>query len=172
MNERDSGLERREFLQRSALVGGAAALAWAAPSVTSYGARAFASGTPPQELPEFSHLLILSREIGTEDYFRSKLENDETWTKPEGANQGIPQGGGCFGGRPFTENNGAEWDGATPVLGPDVELTVEPDPADPDNRILVCQTGTIYEMLWVGASVGSTCTWFPVTETCVSVLPG
>lgn len=50
------GLERREFLQRSALVGGAAALAWAAPSVTSYGAKAFGSTVSPVP-SQFSYLV-------------------------------------------------------------------------------------------------------------------
>lgn len=42
-------ISRRDVLRRGAVVGGASAVAWAAPGITSYGARAFATnkGTPP-----------------------------------------------------------------------------------------------------------------------------
>jgi hypothetical protein len=42
------GISRRDMLKRSAIVGGAGALVWAAPSVTTFGGRAFGStsGTP------------------------------------------------------------------------------------------------------------------------------
>ena len=43
------GISRRDMLRKSAVVGGAGALMWAAPSITTYGARAFA-GTPPPDL--------------------------------------------------------------------------------------------------------------------------
>ena len=42
-----AGISRRDMLRKSAIVGGAGALMWAAPSVTTFGARAFgAEGTP------------------------------------------------------------------------------------------------------------------------------
>jgi hypothetical protein len=39
----EAGLSRRELIKRGAVVGGAGALAWAAPSVTTFGAQAFAA---------------------------------------------------------------------------------------------------------------------------------
>ena len=44
-----AGISRRDMLRKSAVVGGAGALMWAAPSITTYGARAFA-GTPDANL--------------------------------------------------------------------------------------------------------------------------
>jgi hypothetical protein len=42
------GISRRDLLKRSAIVGGASALVWAAPSITTLGNRAFgATGSPP-----------------------------------------------------------------------------------------------------------------------------
>jgi hypothetical protein len=42
-----AGMDRREMLRRSAIVGGAGALMWAAPSVTKFAPRAFGTeGTP------------------------------------------------------------------------------------------------------------------------------
>ena len=35
------GISRRDMLKRSAVVGGASAMVWAAPSITTLGARAF-----------------------------------------------------------------------------------------------------------------------------------
>ena len=44
------GISRRDLLKRSAIVGGASAMVWAAPSITTLGGRAFgAAGTPPGE---------------------------------------------------------------------------------------------------------------------------
>ena len=41
------GISRRDLLKRSAIVGGASAMVWAAPSITTLGGRAFgANGTP------------------------------------------------------------------------------------------------------------------------------
>jgi hypothetical protein len=39
----EAGISRREMLKRGTVVGGAAVTAWAAPSVTTFGARAFAA---------------------------------------------------------------------------------------------------------------------------------
>ena len=46
--ETAQGISRRDMLQKSAIIGGAGALAWAAPSITKYGGAAFgdSDGTP------------------------------------------------------------------------------------------------------------------------------
>ena len=70
------GISRRDMLRKSAVVGGAGALMWAAPSITKYGSAAFGSeGTP---LTGFSYAAAVVRCNGT-DYtdYRVKYERDE-----------------------------------------------------------------------------------------------
>jgi hypothetical protein len=53
------GISRRDLLKRTAIVGGASALVWAAPSITTLGNRAFgATGTPPPDGWSFAAFIV------------------------------------------------------------------------------------------------------------------
>ena len=72
------GISRRDMLRKSAVVGGAGAMIWAAPSITKYGSAAFGSeGTP---LTGFSYAAAVVNCVdGTADGtdYRVKYELDE-----------------------------------------------------------------------------------------------
>lgn len=68
-------IDRRELLRRGALVGGAGALAWAAPSVTTFGARAFAAGTLHPGTVSWVMVWFTDNE---NKYYRVKYESTDT----------------------------------------------------------------------------------------------
>jgi hypothetical protein len=79
------GISRRDMLKRSAIVGGASALVWAAPSVTTFAPRAFgANGTPASEFSNFGAILRRANAsvAGGYEYIKIKGEYDDksdTW---------------------------------------------------------------------------------------------
>jgi hypothetical protein len=80
------GISRREMLKRSAVVGGASAMVWAAPSITTFGARAF--GTTGTEITGWSFVAFIVT-CGGVDY-RAKWNRD-------GEDAGFEQGGSLPG---------------------------------------------------------------------------
>ena len=72
------GISRRDMLRKSAVVGGAGALMWAAPSITKYGSAAFgAEGTP---LPGEVSWVMVWFNVGDDDnpnYVRIKYEGTD-----------------------------------------------------------------------------------------------
>ena len=80
------GISRRDLLKRSAIVGGASAMVWAAPSITTLGSRAFgANGTP---LGGWSFVAFIV--VCNGDQYRAKWNyNDGNPTFEQGA--GLPQ---------------------------------------------------------------------------------
>jgi len=67
------GISRRDMLKRSAIVGGGAAMVWAAPSVTTFGARAFGdNGTPASDFSNYGAVIDCG---GTR--YRIKADYDE-----------------------------------------------------------------------------------------------
>jgi hypothetical protein len=88
------GISRRDMLKRSAVVGGASAMVWAAPSITTFGARAFGStsGTPRSIFSNFAALIKCTKN-GTTTTYRLQYEVDEGgWVEP-GTAQNVA--GGC-----------------------------------------------------------------------------
>jgi hypothetical protein len=53
-----TGISRREMLRRSAVVGGAGALMWAAPSVTTFAPRAFGATAGTPDGKDFSYIAL------------------------------------------------------------------------------------------------------------------
>jgi hypothetical protein len=70
VTEEASGLDRRTFVKRSAIVGG---MVWAAPAITTLGSRAFAAtGGTPRKCVDISYLaVVVTTNAGT---FRFKYE--------------------------------------------------------------------------------------------------
>jgi hypothetical protein len=96
-----TGISRREMLRRSAVVGGAGALMWAAPSVTTFAPRAFgAEGTPASDFSNFG--AVIRR---TSDSQLLRIKADQTgplptfeWKDPGGlggCEQYVPDWGGA-----------------------------------------------------------------------------
>jgi hypothetical protein len=88
-------ISRREMLRRSAIVGGASAMVWAAPSISSFGARAFGSqGTPRSDFSNFLALIQCTYSDGTSTTYRLQYEVDEGgWVEP---GETAQAGGGCI----------------------------------------------------------------------------
>jgi hypothetical protein len=106
------GISRRDMLKRSAIVGGAGALVWAAPSVTQFGGRAFGdnAGTPVGKGISY---IALQYECFDADgnsmglryiKFENYSEGDYDGWQCETGDFGTP---GCF---PTWDNSGAETD--------------------------------------------------------------
>jgi hypothetical protein len=85
-----SGIERRDFLRRSAIVGG---MVWAAPIIQSVGSPAFAF-TPPTECKDISYVAFIVTNFGSGTY---KFEyNDGTGQCPASPDVGFDSApGGC-----------------------------------------------------------------------------
>jgi hypothetical protein len=85
------GISRRDLLKRSAIVGGASAMVWAAPSITSLGARAFGSnGTPASDFSNFG--AVIER---LSDNKLLKIKADQVGDLPEFAWSVPGNLGGC-----------------------------------------------------------------------------
>lgn len=87
------GISRRDMLKRSAIVGGGAAMVWAAPSVTTFGARAFGSdGTPATAFSNFGAII---RDTSDSDKLY-KIKGNQTGALPNfvwEAGDGMALGG-------------------------------------------------------------------------------
>jgi hypothetical protein len=106
------GISRREMLKRSAIVGGASAMVWAAPSVTTFAPRAFgANGTPASDFSNFGAVVLCTRPDGSTTYFKIKGEQEGDLPNFEWEVPGNL--GGC-------EEFVPDWDAATGVLGSDI----------------------------------------------------
>jgi hypothetical protein len=79
-----AGMSRREVLRRGAIVGGAGAVAWAAPSITALGPRAFAQTGTPSASGDISWIMV---------WFRCTMGETVTWhlVKYEGTASGYTQ---------------------------------------------------------------------------------
>jgi hypothetical protein len=97
VTEEASGLDRRTFVKRSAIVGG---MVWAAPAITTLGSRAFAAtGGTPRKCVDISYLgVVVTTNVGT---FRFK--HNSTGVCQDGQDERFP---GC------TKPTG--WDAASP----------------------------------------------------------
>ena len=120
------GISRRDLLKRSAIVGGASAMVWAAPSITTLGSRAFgASGSPPGR--GWSHVAFLVT-CGLIDY---KVK----WNR-EGGYEADPDLAPQCDDTQFK----AHWDAATGVGGATNEggtlFTVNPPGGDGENLLV------------------------------------
>jgi hypothetical protein len=91
------GISRREMLKRSAIVGGASAMVWAAPSVTTFAPRAFGTeGTPVSDFSAFGALITCVRQTESGQVtttYRVKANQSGalpniTWEDPAGQNIG------------------------------------------------------------------------------------
>jgi hypothetical protein len=82
------GISRRDMLKRSAVVGGASAMVWAAPSLTTFSARAL--GSTGTELTGWSYVAFIVV-CGGQDY-RAKWNRDGT---DAGFEQGTNLPGNC-----------------------------------------------------------------------------
>ena len=120
------GISRRDMLRKSAVVGGAGALMWAAPSITKYGSAAFGSeGTPAADYSNFGAILRRPAN-GDFEYLRIKGEwddddNDWSWVDPGKL-------GKC-------EQLLPAWEGATKADG-DVYATFGSEGLDTDGDII------------------------------------
>lgn len=100
-----SVIDRRELLRRGAVVGGLGALAWAAPSVTTFGARAFAAGTPFAGTVSWVIVWFVNDDAEAPKWHRVKYENaDVGYTTDPSANNtnsiiSGKGGEGAFGSR-------------------------------------------------------------------------
>jgi hypothetical protein len=112
------GITRRDMLKRSAVVGGASAMVWAAPSLTTFSARAFGDdGTPISDLSNFGALVKCtdySVEPAKVSYYRIAVEAKGDW--PNLNLQWVDPGklGGC---EQFVEAFGKDWDEAEKKIG-------------------------------------------------------
>lgn len=110
------GMNRREMLKRSAVVGGAGALMWAAPTVTAFGPRAFAQdGSPASDFSNFGAIVRCDRD-GVVTFYRVKGEESGPGTaKWVDAGNSL---GGC-------EQFVAGWGDATKAIGSELGMTFE-----------------------------------------------
>jgi hypothetical protein len=85
------GISRRDMLKRSAIVGGASAMVWAAPSLTTFAPRAFgANGTPASDYSNFGAVI---ERLSDEELL--KIKANQVGTLPNFAWE-VPGGlGGC-----------------------------------------------------------------------------
>jgi hypothetical protein len=110
------GISRREMMKRSAIVGGASALVWAAPSVTTFAPRAFgANASPVSDFSNFGILLTCTNPEDPDDVttYAIQYEVDEGGFVEAGQGQGNILGG-CAQGDFLTN-----WNSATPAPPPD-----------------------------------------------------
>ena len=117
-----AGISRRDMLRKSAVVGGAGALMWAAPSITKFGGAAFGdehgNGTPASDFSNFGAVVICTPPATAEDpdpeptLYRIKGDADNsgpefTWSTEHGSL------GGC-------EDFVPDWGIANDAFGPDL----------------------------------------------------
>ena len=89
------GISRRDLLKRSAIVGGASAMVWVTPSISSLGARAFGSeGSPQSDFSNF-RVLIKCTKDNVDTIYRLQYEVDKGgWVEPGTTAAG--EGGACL----------------------------------------------------------------------------
>jgi hypothetical protein len=83
-----AGISRRDLLRKGAVVGGAGALLWAAPSITKFGGAAFgAEGTPASDFSNFGAIVLCTHTSGSTHLFKGKSDQEGdlpnfTWKIP------------------------------------------------------------------------------------------
>jgi hypothetical protein len=106
------GISRRDMLKRSAIVGGASAMVWAAPSLTTFAPRAFgANGTPASDYSNFGAVI---RRISDNKLF--KIKANQVGSLPDFAWEVPGELGGC-------EEYVPDWDGAEGLNGGSIGAT-------------------------------------------------
>jgi hypothetical protein len=106
------GMSRRDMLKRSAIVGGAGAMVWAAPSLTTFAPRAFGSeGTPASDYSNFGAVI---RRLEDQKLF--KIKANQVGTLPDFEWEVPGELGGC-------EQFVPDWDNADGVLGSSIGAT-------------------------------------------------
>jgi hypothetical protein len=127
------GISRRDMLKRSAIVGGASAMVWAAPSLTTFAPRAFGdNGTPASDFSNFGAVIICDGKR-----YRIKLDLNEDGTSGTWSTPGTL--GGCenaFGEEFFTD-----WCNSTPANGGTLGVTWD---FDGSNIVLTAPTGCTF----------------------------
>jgi hypothetical protein len=69
------GISRREMLKRSAVVGGASAMVWAAPSLTTFAPRAFGNnGSPASDFSNFGAIIVCDGQRYRVKYDKDKAQ--------------------------------------------------------------------------------------------------
>ena len=133
-----AGISRRDMLRKSAVVGGAGALMWAAPSITKFGGAAFGEehgddGTPAVELSNFGAVVQCTEENGNgpTHYFKIKGDfNKETqqweWDTGSGEKTNQNKEGFSLGG--CEDYIQPEWGDAYKATGSDLGAGFEFDP--------------------------------------------
>jgi hypothetical protein len=123
------GISRREMLKRSAIVGGASAMVWAAPSVTTFAPRAFGTeGTPFSDFSAFGALITCVRMVDGQQVtttYRVKANQSGAlpnivWEDPAGQNIGN-----CFNA-PELASFKTAFQGATGIDGELLGIVFEP----------------------------------------------
>jgi hypothetical protein len=102
-----AGMSRREVLRRGAVVGGVGAVAWAAPSITALGPRAFAqTGTEEPGGPGLVSWVMVWFRCG-DDYYRVKYEGGASgYTELCGAGRGNVSNDGPEGAQYYDIEEG------------------------------------------------------------------
>jgi hypothetical protein len=114
-----TGISRRDLLRKGAVVGGAGALMWAAPSITKFGGAAFgAEGTPPTG---FSYAAAIVDCVGgPAEGYRIKYEyDDRDWDDGPGTTTGGNALPACDGVIDATA-----WNAALPADGGDFGISI------------------------------------------------
>ena len=121
-----AGISRRDMLRKSAVVGGAGALMWAAPSITKFGGAAFgAEGTPPTGFSYGAAIVDYDPRPGAgdpgHDGYRIKFEQDDgEWDDAPGT------AGGTGNALPACETtiDATAWNAASPRDGGDFGIVI------------------------------------------------
>jgi hypothetical protein len=148
------GITRRDMLKRSAIVGGASAMVWAAPSITTFAPRAFGSnGTPASDFSNFGAIIVCVEEGQPDKYYKVKGDVPEGEEAPNFAWDPDPgQLGGC-------EDYVSGWGTATPAYGPDLGVSF-------------VQSGANYVMTIDNAVTPADCTFYVVNGVAASLKQG